>query len=71
MRDPKRIPKFILEIQKVWEKMPDLRFGQFLWTIFTNGKIPFSMEDDDFINLMGKIHKVKVKKIKVFQEGTG
>ena len=34
MRDPERIKKVLAEIEKIWEKYPDLRFGQLIGGIF-------------------------------------
>ena len=30
MRDPKRIPRILGKLQRLWEKYPDQRFGQLL-----------------------------------------
>jgi len=38
MRNPKRIPKILKEIEKIWKKNPDLRFCQLIQN-------PFGIED--------------------------
>lgn len=48
MRDPKRIPKVLKDLQTIWEQVPDWRLGQLLCNI---GRCkgyfdPFFMEDD-------------------------
>jgi len=30
MRDPERIPRILDQLQELWERVPDQRFGQFL-----------------------------------------
>ena len=53
MRDPERINKFLMELGKRWEKVPDWRFGQ----LITNIKFerdPFYMEEDEFLAAVDK-----------------
>jgi len=45
MRDPKRIPIVLAEIQKFWENHPDWRFGQIMFNLFGAGD-HFHMPDD-------------------------
>lgn len=45
MRDPKRIPIVLAEIQKFWENNPDWRFGQIIFNLFGAGD-HFHMPDD-------------------------
>lgn len=37
MRDPKRIPIILGELQKFWESNPDWRFGQIMFNLFGSG----------------------------------
>lgn len=55
MRDPKRIPKVLKEIEKSWSKYPDLRFCQWLHFI-TKLDDPFYLEDDELIKLIRREH---------------
>jgi uncharacterized protein YihD (DUF1040 family) len=55
MRDPKRIPKVLEEIEKAWTKFPDLRLGQLIDNIVSRSPCPlFYIEDED---LIGRIRK--------------
>ena len=58
MRNPKRIPKILKEVEKAWEKNPDLRLGQFLLNLF-----PFYSVDLYYIE-----DEVLAKKLKEFYE---
>ena len=58
MRDPKRIKKFCDRLAKVWENVPDWRFGQFISNAFgevwaKHGDI-FFIEDDKMIEYLEK-----------------
>lgn len=48
MRDQKRIPKVLAEVEEIWEKYPDQRLGQLLCNIGRSFGYdePFYMEDD-------------------------
>ena len=49
MRDTKRIIPFLLEFIKLWEKCPDMRFGQLVMNIqatIDRNSDPFYTEDD-------------------------
>jgi uncharacterized protein YihD (DUF1040 family) len=47
MRDPKRIPKILKRLEKIWNKNPDLRLGQLTQNVFRgNG---YYTEDEDYI----------------------
>ena len=53
MRDIKRIPKVLKEIEKSWKKHPDYRFGQwFCNTIIDNVGDAFFIEDDELVKLI-------------------
>ena len=54
MRDPKRIPRILSELQRIWEKYPELRLGQLLENAKyeNNSEIKvdlFYLEDDDLV----------------------
>ena len=60
MRDPKRIPKILKEIEKAWSKEPDSRFGQWFFnTVINEIGDPFFIEDDDPILLLIKKYQKK------------
>ena len=45
MRDPKRIPRILAKVEKIWEKYPDMRLIQLLhWLAETTP--PFYFEDE-------------------------
>lgn len=48
MRDPKRIPKVLKDLQAIWECYPDWRLGQLVCNIgrWKGYFDPFFMEDD-------------------------
>lgn len=55
MRDPKRIRKFCNELAALWERVPDLRFGQLISNAFDDcPNDPFVMEDNEMINVLKK-----------------
>jgi len=47
MRDPKRIPRILKELEKEWKKNPDLRFMQFIGNVYRGGS--YYIEDEAFI----------------------
>lgn len=52
MRDPKRIPYVLADIQRIWEDHPDLRLGQLLYAAcytFPSGPDLFNIEDDELV----------------------
>ena len=58
MRDPNRIDKALLHINRIWKRYPDMRFGQlvenlYTFYIFSSGEyLPkdyFYIEDDEFL----------------------
>ena len=52
MRDIKRIKPFLEEIEKLWEKVPDWRFGQLIVNVLgTCKKDPFFYEEDEMLEL--------------------
>ena len=53
MRDIKRIKPFMEELTRVWETVPDWRFGQFIVnTIGSMPKDPFFPEDEEMISFI-------------------
>ena len=69
MRDPKRIPKILKAIEKVWEKYPDMRLGQLIANVVDESAIYF-VEDEDLIDELKKVYKPKTKEsFIVKQEG--
>lgn len=50
MRDPNRIPEIMKRFQELWERYPDLRFGQLVENVLKIGgkgnHCIFSIEDD-------------------------
>jgi hypothetical protein len=61
MRDPKRIPIILGEIQKTWEEHSDLRFGQMIMNFcsYLDGKkiSVYGIEDDEFIVELDKFYR--------------
>lgn len=48
MRDPKRIPVIMAELQRLWEMVPDMRLGQLI--VAANGnRDPFAVEDKELL----------------------
>ena len=57
MRNIKRIPVVVETLQEIWEKNPDLRFGQLVSNLYGKyfGDIDiFFIEDDDFLTCLFK-----------------
>lgn len=53
MRDPKRIPLILRELENVWKQNPDYRLTQLIIGIARTGEIYpklFNMEDEDFLD---------------------
>lgn len=58
MRDIKRIKPFLEEIEKLWEKVPDWRFGQLIMNVLgTCKKDPFFYEEDEMLELWKEFFK--------------
>lgn len=49
MRDPKRIPIVLHDVQRVWEAFPDMRLGQLLLNV-VNDPALYYMEDDVLVH---------------------
>lgn len=48
MRKPERIPKILKEVEKIWQKFPDLRLGQLLLNVLRDPAL-YYVEDDELI----------------------
>jgi uncharacterized protein YihD (DUF1040 family) len=55
-RNPKRIPKILKELSKVWQKYPDLRFGQLLMNCYINGTDLYYIEDEQLIKKLNEVY---------------
>lgn len=51
MRDPKRIPEVLHDIQRVWEAFPDLRLGQLILNVIPEKQL-YYMEDAELVHLL-------------------
>ena len=51
MRDPKRIPKILKEIEKIWVTQPDLRLGQLLGNCFGETGL-YYVEDEKLFKVL-------------------
>lgn len=50
MRDINRIDPLLAKLGEAWKKVPDQRFGQFMYNFFScYGKDPFYAEDDEWM----------------------
>jgi len=59
MRDPKRIDPFLATLAEVWQRYPDLRFGQLISIICVQDALDlFDIEDTD---LYSKLLTFKMK----------
>lgn len=54
MRDISRIPRMIEELERLWIRFPDWRFGQLIENIksFSGKEDLYYMEDDEFEKLI-------------------
>ena len=60
MRDPKRIHEVCETIEKVWETVPDWRFGQLFYNIvMRQNPDPFFIEDNDLLKLFEEELRIK------------
>lgn len=63
MRDPKRIPIILKQLEDLWMKHPDLRLGQLILNVFSlhNGidARVYNMEDEDFIREIKKDYEIE------------
>ena len=55
MRDKNRIKPFLERLEKVWNKVPDWRFGQLVCNVLNTMKTdPFFKEDNEIIEYFEK-----------------
>lgn len=54
MHDPKRIRPFIEKIAEIWEKNPDLRFGQLILNTVNSKSLLYIIEDDKFLEMLSE-----------------
>ena len=64
MRDPKRIPEVLKEIENIWKKYPDFRLGQLLINSLSASspkeqmdRVIFYMEDGDLLRTLKTFSK--------------
>ena len=60
MRDKKRIPKILKEIEKVWTKYPDLRLSQLLCNAcypLTHNIDIYNLEDEGLLDYLSEFEK--------------
>lgn len=61
MRDPKRIKRILEQLERIWTKNPDFRFGQLIMSITKTGEHSpklFNLEDDEFIKKIGELENL-------------
>lgn len=56
MRDPKRIPIILKDLQTIWEKYPDLRLGQLLLNLNYDF---YHVEDHELIKQLNDLYHIK------------
>jgi uncharacterized protein YihD (DUF1040 family) len=59
MRDPKRIPKLMKRLEKLWKKRADLRLAQLIGNVWRGD--PYYVEDEDFIGKLEEIYEKEKK----------
>ena len=59
-RDPKRIPKFLAVLEKVWMKNPDLRFGQLLSHV-AKDPVLYYLEEDELLQRIEAMYEIVEK----------
>ena len=60
MRDPKRIPKILKRIERLWKKYPDLRLGQLIVNVYGINDIYYK-EDAAFIETLEEYYNLEKK----------
>ena len=70
MRDPKRIPIVLAEIEKLWRAVPDWRLGQLISNLSREGNIedPYFVQDDRLLE-MAKRWNAKIASDAAIQRG--
>jgi len=56
MRNPKRIPKVLKEIEKIWKKKPYLRLMQLIVNVFGEENL-YYLEEDELIRNLRRFYK--------------
>lgn len=56
-RDSQRITVVLSEMQKVWEKNPDLRLGQLIMNCCPNENVLYNIEDDKLLERIREVYK--------------
>ena len=63
MRDPNRIPKILLRLQKLWENHPDYRLGQLIENVFPNTSMTkisaYYVEDEQFMRELEEFYNTE------------
>ena len=49
MRDPERIPRFLVIVEKIWKQSPDLRFYQMIANCLPYDKDSYYIEDPELL----------------------
>lgn len=58
MRDKNRIKPFLERLEKVWNKVPDWRYGQLMFNVLNSmEKDPFYIEDNKMIEYFEEFFK--------------
>lgn len=62
MRNPEKIKPFLSEIERVWNKVPNWRFGQFMlnWLNYLE-KDPFYYEDNKMLEELKKFENEVIR----------
>lgn len=56
MRNPDRIPKILNEIEKIWQRHPDLRLGQLILNL--EYRLPlYQIEDEELVAALKSLYK--------------
>ena len=61
MRDPKRIPKVLKEVESIWGKHPDLRLGQLLLNVLHDPAL-YYVEDEDLLKKLKDLYVDNIEK---------
>ena len=67
MRDINRIEPFMVELEKKWKKVPDMRFGQFMSNVLgevyelSGHRDIFFIEDEKMMDYINRIEWLKDK----------
>lgn len=55
MRDPKRIPEILKEIESIWKIYPDYRLGQLLCNVLRDPAL-YYVEDEELTKLLKEFY---------------